>query len=50
MPFCPPRGNNAALGLRDFGVDNRDFDPIYDTNGIHADLAVLKAIRKLGNS
>lgn len=44
MPFCPPSRYNSPLSPRHIGVDHRDLNAIYDANGIHANLAVLKTI------
>jgi hypothetical protein len=44
MPVCPPRRNDSTLSLRHIGVDHRDLNAVYNADGIHADLAVLKAI------
>src|SRR5260370_35586150 len=43
MSLCPPRRNDSPLSTRHIGVDDRNLNAIYDTNGIYACLAVLKA-------
>jgi hypothetical protein len=44
MSFRPPGRNDSTLGSRHVGVDHRDLNAIYDADGVHANLAVFKAI------
>src|ERR1039457_347989 len=44
MSFCLPRRNDSTLGPGHIGEDHRNLNAVYDANGIHANLAVLKAI------
>src|ERR1039457_3425191 len=44
MSFCLPRRNDSTLGPGHIGEDHRDFNALYDANGIQANLAVLTAI------
>jgi hypothetical protein len=44
MSFCLPRRDNSTFSPGHIGEDDRDLNAAYDANGIHANLAVLKAI------
>jgi hypothetical protein len=44
MSFCLPRRDDSAFSPGYIGEDHRDLNAIYDANGIHANLAILKAI------
>src|SRR5258708_6128618 len=44
IPLCSPRRNDPAFRLRHIGVNHCDLSAVHNSNGVHANLAVVEAV------